>query len=169
MWNRLLYLSTQPGLALRSTIIGAFLLGIYIALPFFGINSPSLPSFQPDLAIVSFTGPSNVQSGQDIGSQIVLLIENLGYRTAYDVVIDLYLFDNNTQQLLEGGRVNVTVPLIEPGKKVLIPLAGVKLPPTLPSGAFSLKVVLDPFKSIPETDESNNEQSFPLQTPATGL
>src|SRR5262245_31033442 len=130
MRNRLLYLVTQPGMIILLAIIPVLILFINIGLHLLEIELPPISlTSPPDLALVTFVEPTSIQPGEDIGNQIHLVIQNKGDREAKDVIVDLYFGQaGDSDRLLEGGRVNVAIPVIAPGQQVPIPLAGVRLP-----------------------------------------
>jgi hypothetical protein len=121
----------------------------------------------PDIEVVTFTGPALAVPGDPIGDQIYLRIRNasptdapmtfsVGFYISDDAVIG---FDD---QLLFAGREFVFG--LAGNTEVDVPLSATAyIPVGYPPGPAYLGVMLDESNVVPESDESDNTASSPVE------
>lgn len=130
------------------------------------IAAASTPTIsQPDLMVVSFGGPSSASSGSVIGSNITLTIKNNGNAAAGAFFVDFVISDDSTittsDTLLTGGRESVSS-LAAGATTTVILYSGASIPASVTTGSKYLGVILDPFNSATESNETNNLASSPI-------
>jgi len=117
-----------------------------------------------DLVVYGLQGPRAAEPGERIGSSTRLLVANQGEAEAggffVDVVISPDPAVDTSDRLLIGGR--EYVPGIAPGASVVVDLVAQGIPDDWPAGQAYIGVILDPFGDVPESDEANNSDGFPI-------
>jgi RecA/RadA recombinase len=117
-----------------------------------------------DLVVYGFQGPRSAQPGERIGGSTRLLVANQGTAAAggffVDVVISPDPAVDTSDRLLVGGREYVSG--IAPGASGVVELVAQGIPDDWPAGQAYIGVILDPFGDVPESDEGNNSDGFPI-------
>jgi hypothetical protein len=123
---------------------------------------------RPDLTC-SITCPAESYPGEELDGNISVIVENNGNRAANDFSVDLVLSTDTTipvdlatyspnfteDVLLQGGREHVDS--LAAGASLNLTLNGNnKIPEDTPLGDYYLGVVVDPGKTVLESNEANN-------------
>ena len=129
----------------------------------------SFSAQMPDL-IVSISAPATALPGENISSQVVTTIENMGSAVAEGYQVDTVLSTDRfvpeefpqfsgrafeEDALLSGGR-TVSKHEIQPGESVSVASIILRIPRDTPVGAYYLCAVTDSANTTLESDESNN-------------
>lgn len=132
-------------------------------------------SCKPDLT-GTISCPGQARPGEELNTNITVVLENKGSKPAQNFFVDLVLSTDTTipvsfatfspnfseDVLLESGRENVD----ELGAKTSLNLVlnGVnKIPDDTPPGNYYIGFVVDPGKTINESNEGNNTGVCPIQ------
>lgn len=122
----------------------------------------------PDLRI-DMTYPVKISSGQALQDDLSITVTNKGALVAENIALELVLSRDKQvplkkapagdgfqdDGLLENGR--ITVPVLQPGEKKIIPLTQpVVIPDDTPPGKYNLCALIDPGNAIREFSETNN-------------
>jgi hypothetical protein len=117
-----------------------------------------------DLVVYGLQGPRAAEPGERIGSSTRLVVANQGNAAAGGFFVDVVISPDRTvdtaDRLLVGGR--EYVPGIAPGASVVVALVAQGIPDDWPAGQAYIGVILDPFSDVPESDEGNNSDGFPI-------
>jgi len=115
-----------------------------------------------DLAVTSFTSPTQAAPDETVGHLLDLVIVNQGSTAAGAFTIGIYISDDQeittSDQLLVGGRENVSS--LGAGVEFSVPLyAGMRIPSGIATGSYYIGALVDEFDDVEESIETNNDRS----------
>jgi hypothetical protein len=127
---------------------------------------------EPNLYVVSFSGPATAGLGESVGGSISLTIGNNGEADAGQFSVGLYLSPDVQispwDDLLVNGR--KTVYSLQAGATLQIPFdAQVKIPTDSALGSQYIGVLIDDMQQISEKFESDNDSSSSIVVKAPDL
>jgi V8-like Glu-specific endopeptidase len=114
---------------------------------------------KPDLHVVSFTSPSQVNPGESVGHLLDLIAGNQGSGDAGGFNVGIYISNDpqitTADRLLIGGREYVNS--LMAGQTYNVPLySGMSIPADILPGNYYIGALLDEFNDVDETNENNN-------------
>jgi hypothetical protein len=136
--------------------------GVYGATVF-NVTVPGCPDLTP--AIFTLGGNQSAYPGEEIGSRLGALVENIGTLYADSSWVGFYLSTNNIistyDQLLTGGRERLSD--ISAGGSVSVSIASsMAIPVGWSTGPAYLGIIVDEQSDLAECDEGNNTAYIPI-------